>query len=130
MRFPLFLLSSTLYCIAPLLVLVVCILPMAVKLDSVGTRAAPRADEAEVSSCVAGIIEAFTNGFNIFKRLRERRKKRKSSRKDSDTSDATSSAEHQLSKSLRRGPIEVAEKYVECYQSSIGARFAKGDGEY
>jgi hypothetical protein len=102
---------------------------MAVKLDSVGARAAPRAEEAEVSSCVAGIIEAFTNGLNIFKRLRERRKKRKSSRKDSESSDATSSAEHQLSKSLRRGPTEVAERYAECYHSGMGLRFAKGDGE-
>ncbi|USP73334.1 uncharacterized protein yc1106_00608 [Curvularia clavata] len=101
---------------------------MAVKLDSAGARATPKAVEAEVSTCVAAIIEAFTNGLNIFKRLRERRKKRRSSsRRDSDTSDASSVAEHQLSKSLRRGPSEVADKYAECYNSGMGPRFAKGD---
>ncbi|RAR09518.1 hypothetical protein DDE82_001633 [Stemphylium lycopersici] len=82
---------------------------MAVKLDHANARVARKAEEAEVSTCVAGIIEAFTNGLNIFKRLRERRRKRKSSQKDQKTPDATSSAEHQLSKSLRRGPNEVAE---------------------
>ncbi|KAI4627544.1 uncharacterized protein J4E87_004108 [Alternaria ethzedia] len=97
---------------------------MAVKLDH--AHVARRPEEAEVSTCVSGIIEAFQNGLDIFKSLRERRRKRRSKR-DTDTPDSTSTAEHQLSKSLRRGPEEVAGKYTECYYSGIGPRFAKGD---
>jgi hypothetical protein len=100
-------------------------LAMAGKLDI--AHAQPKAEEAEVSSCVAGIIEAFINGLDIFKRLRERRKKRKA-KKENQASDSTNSAEKQLSKSLRKGPEEVAEKYAECYYSGMGSRFAKGDG--
>ncbi|RYO56309.1 hypothetical protein AA0116_g9138 [Alternaria tenuissima] len=97
---------------------------MAVKLDH--AHVARKAEEAEVSTCVSGIIEAFTNGLDIFKKLRERRRKRRSKR-DTEVPDSTSTAEHQLSKSLRRGPEEVAGKYTECYYSGIGPRFAKGD---
>ncbi|CAA9965888.1 hypothetical protein PTMSG1_09247 [Pyrenophora teres f. maculata] len=102
---------------------------MAIKLDSAGTHVVRKAGEAEVASCVAGIIEAFTNGLNIFKRLRERRKKRKTRKEPDkpDKPDPTSTAEHQLSKSLRRGPEEVAESYAEYYFSGLGPRFAKGD---
>lgn len=84
--------------------------------------------DAEVASCVSNLIQAFTNGLNIFKRLRERRKRRKA-RKDSQASDPIASAELQLSKSLRKGPEELAERYAECYFSGLGPRFAKGDCE-
>ncbi|EOA89684.1 hypothetical protein ACJQWK_02599 [Exserohilum turcicum] len=100
---------------------------MAVRLDSSGARVPRNIEIGEVSICVAGIVEAFSNGLSIFKRLRERRRKRRSSRKESDTPDAVSAAEHQLSKSLRKGPSEVAEKYAECYHSGVGPWFAKGD---
>ncbi|KZM25002.1 uncharacterized protein EKO05_0009452 [Ascochyta rabiei] len=84
-------------------------------------------DEGHVSSCVNNLIEAFTNGLNIFKRLRERRRKHKS-RKQDQTPEPINSAELQLSNSLRRGPQDLAERYEECYgQSGMGHRFAKGD---
>jgi hypothetical protein len=96
---------------------------MAVKSDA----KAHKVDEAEVSSCVSNLIQAFSNGLNVFKRLRERRRKRKA-RKENQTSDAADSDEVQLSKSLRRGPQELAEKYDACY-SQTGLSFAKGDGK-
>lgn len=97
---------------------------MAVKIDSLPHKA----EEAEVASCVSNLVQAFTNGLNIFKRLRERRRKRKA-RKENQTPDPSTSAELQLSKSLRKGPQDLAEKYAECYHSGMGPRFAKGDGK-
>ncbi|CBX98019.1 hypothetical protein LEMA_P094280.1 [Plenodomus lingam JN3] len=82
--------------------------------------------DAKVSSCIMEIIHAFQNGLNIFKRLRERRKKRRP-RKGSQAPDPTTSAELQLSKSLRRGPEELTETYAQCYYSGMGPQFAKGD---
>jgi hypothetical protein len=105
---------------------------MAVRLDNAHVQVAHRqsGDRPEVASCVSGIIEAFTNGLNIFKRLRERRRKRKEKKeKETRATDPTSDAEKQLSKSLKRGPQDLAEKYAECYSSGMGPRFAKGDGE-
>ena len=96
---------------------------MAVKVDG----KAPKAEEAEVSHCVSNLIQAFANGLNIFKKLRERRRKRKA-RKDNQTSDPAESDEVQLSESLKRGPQELAEKYDACY-SQTGHSFAKGDGK-
>ncbi|KAF1843777.1 uncharacterized protein K460DRAFT_397002 [Cucurbitaria berberidis CBS 394.84] len=95
---------------------------MAVKLDSKPRKA----EDAEVASCISNLVQAFTNGLNIFRRLRERRRKRKA-RKESQAPDPTTSAELQLSKSLRRGPQELADRYAECYHSGMGQRFAKGD---
>jgi hypothetical protein len=95
---------------------------MAVKLDVKPDQA----EEADVSHCVSNLIHAFSNGLNIFKRLRERRRKRKA-RKDNKATDAAVSDEVQLSKSLKRGPQELAETYDACY-SHTGHKFAKGDG--
>lgn len=86
-----------------------------------------KAEEAEVTNRVSDLIHAFTNGLNVFKKLRERRRKRKA-RKENKVVDATISAELELSKSLRRGPQELAERYDECY-SQTGLQFAKGDGK-
>ncbi|KAH7394073.1 hypothetical protein DE146DRAFT_616474 [Phaeosphaeria sp. MPI-PUGE-AT-0046c] len=94
---------------------------MAVKVNG----QAPKAEEAEVSHCVSNLIHAFANGLNIFKKLRERRRKRKA-RKDHQASDSAESDELQLSKSLKRGPQELADKYDACYTQS-GHSFAKGD---
>jgi hypothetical protein len=87
-------------------------------------------DEGDVSNCVHNLIEAFTNGLNIFKRLRERRRKHKA-RKQSQIPELVNSAELQLSNSLRKGPQDLAERYEECYgQKGMGDRFAKGDCEF
>jgi hypothetical protein len=87
-------------------------------------------DEGDVSHCVHNLIDAFTNGLNIFKRLRERRRKHKA-RKEIQAPEPINSAELQLSNSLRRGPQDLSERYEECYgQKGMGSRFAKGDCKY
>jgi hypothetical protein len=105
---------------------------MAVKLDNAQVAHAQRSGEQpEVASCVSGIIDAFTNGLHIFKRLRERRRKKKATKENEKTKsapDPTRDAEKQLSKSLKKGPLELTEKYAVFYHP-MGPRFAKGDGE-
>jgi hypothetical protein len=96
---------------------------MAVKLE----EKSHKAEEAEVEHCVSNLIHAFYNGLNIFKKLRERRRKRKG-RKENQPADAAASEEKQLSKSLKRGPQELAETYDACYRQT-GQSFAKGDGK-
>ncbi|KAF2466802.1 uncharacterized protein BDR25DRAFT_268291 [Lindgomyces ingoldianus] len=81
--------------------------------------------EAEVSNCVTNLIHAFTNGLDIFKRLRERRRRRKERKKEAHF-DSASSAELQLSNSLRRGPADIESSYKNHY-SKAGDQFAKGD---
>jgi hypothetical protein len=85
---------------------------------------------ADVSNCVSQLIRAFTDGLDIFKRLRERRRKRKSTKKsrEKQTSDKDDGAELKLSESLRRGPRDIQERYEKCYGEK-GERFARGDGE-
>lgn len=85
----------------------------------------------EVASCVSNLIHAFTDGLDIFKRLRERRRKRKSKNKEHKEreSGAPSDPELQLSNSLRKGPVELREKYASYYDDK-GERFAKGDSEW
>ena len=86
------------------------------------------AEEGEVSSCVSNLIHAFTDGLNVFKRLRERRRKRKG-KQQKEREEGCSGAELQLSDSLRKGPVELKEKYESCYGEK-GDKFAKGDGEF
>lgn len=86
-----------------------------------------RAD-GEVSDCVSGLINAFTNSLDIFKRIRERRRKRRSKRHKGHSEQA-SGAELQLSNSLRRGPLDIQESYEKNY-GKAGDRFAKGDGKF
>ncbi|KAJ4348247.1 uncharacterized protein N0V89_009619 [Didymosphaeria variabile] len=88
-------------------------------------QAGKSAGDGEVASCVSNLIHAFTDGLNVFKRLRERRRKRRSKHKDRDLG-APSGAELQLSTSLRKGPLELSEKYASCYGDK-GDKFAKGD---
>ncbi|KAF2444097.1 hypothetical protein P171DRAFT_473281 [Karstenula rhodostoma CBS 690.94] len=83
------------------------------------------AGNGEVASCVANLIHAFTDGLNVFKRVRERRRKRKSKHKERE-SGAPSDPELQLSNSLRKGPVELRDKYESCYGDK-GEKFAKGD---
>lgn len=86
--------------------------------------------DGDVNKCVNNLIEAFANGLDIFKRLRERRRKHKA-RKESQAPEPINSAELQLSNSLRRGPQDLAERYDECYsQAGMGRRFATGDCKY
>lgn len=98
---------------------------MAVKLET--SAKAHKADEQEVASCVSNLVKAFSDGLNVFKKLRERRRKRKA-RKETQPPETANSDEKQLSKSLRRGPEELAEIYDACYLQT-GRSFAKGDGK-
>jgi hypothetical protein len=101
---------------------------MAVKVDGKPYKADQQ--EGDVSNCVASLIQAFSNGLHIFKRLRERRQKPKT-RKQPHVSEPVNNAELQLSHSLRRGPMELAERYEQCYsQSNMGLRFSRGDREF
>lgn len=85
------------------------------------------AGDGDVSNCVTNLIHAFTDGLNVFKRLRERRKKSKSKAKEREA-ETPSGAELQLSNSLRKGPVELRAKYERCY-SEKGEGFSKGDGK-
>jgi hypothetical protein len=90
-------------------------------------QAEKRAGDGEVAGCVSNLIHAFTDGLNVFKRLRERRRKRKTKHKEREPV-APSAPELQLSNSLRKGPSELREKYESCYGDK-GEKFAKGDGK-
>jgi len=79
----------------------------------------------DVSNCVSNLIHAFTDGLNIFKRLRERRRKKKS-KKSRETVEKDEGAELLLSNSLRRGPRDIQDRYEKCYGEK-GERFARGD---
>ncbi|OCK78628.1 hypothetical protein K432DRAFT_331697 [Lepidopterella palustris CBS 459.81] len=79
---------------------------------------------ADVSNCVSLIIHAFTNGLDIFKRLRERRRRKKN--KVQAQPDPSSGDELQLSNSLRKGPLDIQTHYERNYEA-VGERFAKGD---
>lgn len=88
---------------------------------------AGQSSEADVSGCVARLIHAFTDGLNIFRRVRERRRKKKA-KKNREKADKEDGGEVQLSKSLRRGPKELQARYAKCYGQK-GESFAKGDCE-
>lgn len=109
---------------------------MAVRKDSSTSRKAEApacdssGDEAAVSGCISNIIQAFTNGLSVFKRLREKRRKRKARKgQRRQEADPRESAEMHLSRSLKRGPQELAGRYDEYAKSGIGQKFAKGDGK-
>jgi hypothetical protein len=81
-----------------------------------------------VGNCVHNLIHAFSNGCDIFKRLRERRRRRKHSKQVKDQADTASIAEVQLSNSLKRGTADIQSHYQDHYYRA-GDRFAKGDCE-
>ncbi|KAF1956857.1 hypothetical protein CC80DRAFT_593544 [Byssothecium circinans] len=85
--------------------------------------------EPAVESSVHNLIHAFTDGLNVFKRLKERRRKRKSKHKSTGGGGdvkVKDDAESQLSISLRKGPVELQDTYVRCYGEK-GEEFARGD---
>lgn len=88
--------------------------------------------EPEITSCVASIIRAFTQSFDIFRRLRERRRRRRKSKKSrgkDGKEDGASAAELRLSQSLRRGPQHIGGVYEKGIKEK-GREFEKGDGEF
>jgi hypothetical protein len=78
-------------------------------------------------SSVFSIITAFTSGLDVFRKLRERRRVKKK-RKASKGSGEKESGEHlRLSKSLRRGPVDIEREY-EKQRAKHGRRYEIGDG--
>ena len=64
-------------------------------------------------SCVVSLITAFTSGLDVLKKLRERRRdKRKTRRSRPSTAlQEKSGDELRLSRSLRRGPVDIQNEY-------------------
>ncbi|KAF1973607.1 hypothetical protein BU23DRAFT_589548 [Bimuria novae-zelandiae CBS 107.79] len=93
--------------------------------DQAGKSAVAATGDGEVSSRVTNLIHAFTDGLNVFKRLRERRRRKKTKQREKEREEA-SGAELLLSESLRKGPVELRERYESCYGEK-GEKFAKGD---
>lgn len=89
------------------------------------------AGEGEVSNCVSNLIHAFVDGFDVFKRLRERRRKKKNRKSGEHGTHGertkSSGSELQLSNSLRQSPVDIENCYNH-HWSKVGDRFAKGDG--
>ncbi|KAF2501398.1 hypothetical protein BU16DRAFT_197728 [Lophium mytilinum] len=85
---------------------------------------------SDVSNCVDSIVHAFTDGFAVFRRLREKRRRKKSRKAGAGAAgvqlDARDGAELRLSNSLRRGPADIQTQYERSY-GVVGERFAKGD---
>jgi len=79
-------------------------------------------------SCVVSLIAAFSSGLEVFKKLRERRRgKRKPKRARAQTTlQEKSGDELRLSKSLRKGPVDIHNEYEKHYRNK-GERFAIGD---
>ncbi len=76
-----------------------------------------------VASCVISIVGSFSNGLDVFKKLREERRRRKRSKKV----DIVDEEELRLSKSLRQGPEDIAREYQRSV-CAAGQDFEVGDG--
>jgi len=80
-------------------------------------------------SCVVSLVAAFTSALDVFKKLRERRREKKTKSRHTKAQKALqekSGEELRLSKSLRRGPVDIQNEYERHYQAK-GERFAVGD---
>ena len=81
-------------------------------------------------NCVHSIVEAFHRSLDVLRKLRRHRRSpgKASSAKDI-TKTQMSSDELELSKSLRRSPVDVQQEY-ERHRAVNGERFALGDGQF
>ncbi|KAF2641588.1 hypothetical protein P280DRAFT_469183 [Massarina eburnea CBS 473.64] len=98
-----------------------------------GDMAQHTSGDAAVASSVHNLILAFTDGLNVFKRLKERRRRKKGTPKGHGSGggngggkEVRDDAEKQLSSSLRRGPVELSNTYGR-FHSEKGDDFARGD---
>jgi hypothetical protein len=78
---------------------------------------------SNVASCVLSIVGSFSNGLDVFKKLREKRQRRKKPKK----SDVVDGEEMRLSRSLRRGQEDIGREYQNNV-FAVGDHFAIGDG--
>lgn len=77
-----------------------------------------------VASCVISIVGSFSNGLDVFKRLRDKRRGRKRSKR----TDAVDEKELRLSRSLRQGQEDIGREYQRSVYGA-GQDFEIGDGE-
>jgi predicted Zn-dependent peptidase len=84
------------------------------------------AQNQSTDSSVFALISAFTNGLDVFKKLRERKAKKK--RKQQEELEAAKE-EVRLSQSLSRGPMDIRSEYENNY-ALHGERYREGDGEF
>ena len=80
------------------------------------------------NSCVVSLIDAFASGLEVFKKVRERRRgTRKTRRGRAQTAlQEKSGDELRLSRSLRKGPVDIQNEYERHYRVK-GERYAVGD---
>lgn len=78
-----------------------------------------------VSSCVLEILSSFSNGLDVFRKLRERRNRKKRSARKEDVVDER---EMRLTRSLRQGPEDISREYQRSMYGA-GDQFAVGDGK-
>ena len=79
---------------------------------------------SNVASCVLSIVGSFSNGLDVFKKLKEKRARRKKPKK----SDVVDGEEMRLSRSLRRGLEDIGREYQNNF-FTVGDQFAVGDGK-
>lgn len=80
------------------------------------------------NSYIISLIAAFNDGLDVFKKLRKRRRgKRKARRAKTQTAlQEKGGDELRLSRSLRKGPVDIQNEYERHYRAK-GERFAVGD---
>lgn len=71
---------------------------------------------------ISSIVDSFSKGLDILKRLRARPRSGKNRKDGQNIRD-----ESKLSKSLKRGPADIKREYERRYEGA-GERFARGDG--
>jgi hypothetical protein len=79
---------------------------------------------SNVASCVLSIVGSFSNGLDVFKKLKEKRARRRKSKK----TDPVDGEEVRLSRSLRRGQEDIGREYQNNV-FTVGDQFAVGDGK-
>lgn len=90
-----------------------------------GAALSPTMACTNVASCVISIVGSFSNGADVFRRLRDKRRRRKRNKR----ADELDEKELRLSRSLRQGPEDIGREYQRNVYGA-GADFEVGDGMY
>ena len=78
---------------------------------------------SNVASCVLSIVGSFSNGIDVFKKLRDKRRSKKKPKRN----DFPEIEELRLSRSLRQGQEDIGREYQNNI-FAVGDHFAVGDG--